>query len=286
MTKLSGIWTLGSALRACRIVTAALAAFAGAGILMTAARAEEPKKDWALTGSIGATTDYVFRGFSQTAEKPTVQGTVDFTYKMFYAGMFLSGVDFVGNVQAPGVATAEIDYYAGVKFPVGPVEFDFGGIYYTYPGANDKFAVTGFRELDYFEFKAGAKYKPLAAMTLGLFAYYSPEYTNKTGKVATFEGTFEYAFSKVGSVTPAFSALLGYQVGDNTAFKALVGNGDDNYVYWNAGLTLGFGDNFSLDFRYWDTNIANSAGGFSSNFCNNVAFQCNERFVATAKVTF
>ena len=30
-------------------------------------------------------------------------------------------------------------------------------------------------------------------------------------------------------------------------------SGRDNYLYWNAGITLGFSDNFSLDLRYWDT---------------------------------
>jgi acyl-homoserine lactone acylase PvdQ len=63
--------------------------------------------------------------------------------------------------------------------------------------------------------------------------------------------------------------------------EALVGNGKDNYWYWNAGVTLGFGDNFSLDFRYWDTNVSNT-----SNFCSGNVFQCDERFVGTAKVTF
>ena len=31
--------------------------------------------------------------------------------------------------------------------------------------------------------------------------------------------------------------------------------GDDNYTYWNVGLTFGFLEKWSLDFRYWDTNL-------------------------------
>ncbi len=253
----------------------ALAAWAGM------AHAEEPKKDWTLTGSVSGTTDYVFRGFSQTAGSPTLQGTVDFSYRMFYVGTFLSGLDFVNDSSKPGVANVETDVYAGVKFPIGRFDIDLGGIYYLYPGANDNFAVTGFRELDYFEFKAGASFKPFAQWTLGTVAYYSPEYTNKTGAVWTFEGTSSYEFHKLGSITPTFGALVGYQMGDDAAYKALVGNGKDNYWYWNAGVTLGFGDNFSLDFRYWDTNVSNT-----SNFCSGNVFQCDERFVGTAKVTF
>jgi uncharacterized protein (TIGR02001 family) len=259
------------------VLAAAMAVTAGAGL----ARADEPKKDWALAYSISLTSDYIFRGFSQTAGGPAVQGTVDFTYKMFYAGMFLSGVDFVNNSQLPGVANVEMDLYAGVKFPIGKVDMDIGGIYYLYPGAHDKFAVTGFRELDYFELKVGASYKPLSQLTLTATAFYTPEGTNKTGNIWTFEGGAAYEFSKIGRVTPTVSSLIGYQVGESTAYKALVGNGRDNYVYWNAGVTLGFGDNVSLDFRYWDTNISSQG-----NFCSGNTFQCDERYVATAKVTF
>lgn len=253
----------------------AMAAFAGAAV------ADEPKKDWTLTGSVAVTSDYVFRGFSQTAGNPALQGSVDFGYKMFYAGMFLSGVDFVNNSQLTGVADVELDLYAGIKFPVGKIDVDLGVIYYAYPGANDKPAKTGFSELDYLELKAAASFKPLPQWTLTGIAYYSPEYTNKTGAVWTFEGLSAYEFSKIGSITPTFSSLIGYQMGDKAAYKALVGNGDDNYLYYNSGLTLGFGDNFSLDFRYWDTNISNK-----SNFCGGNTFQCGERFVGTAKVTF
>jgi uncharacterized protein (TIGR02001 family) len=252
----------------------------------TLALADAPASDLKFSGSVGGTTDYVFRGVSQTVEKPAGQATVDMTYKMFYAGIFLSNVDFTGNTPGPGVGVAEIDLYVGVKFPVGRFEFDFGGIYYIYPGANDTFALTGFKELDYFEFKGGAKFKATDAFTLGAFAFFSPESTNKTGQVWTFEGSAEYVFPKFGMVTPSVSGLVGYQVGDDARYNLVIANGRDTYTYWNAGLGLAFGDNFSLDFRYWDTNIPNSAAGFSSNFCKGPALQCDERFVATAKVTF
>lgn len=243
--------------------------------------ADEPKKDWTLTGSVAITSDYIFRGFSQTAGGPAVQGSIDATYKMFYAGIFLSNLDFVNNSQLTGVADVEMDLYAGVKFPIGKIDVDLGAIYYSYPHANDKFLVTGFHELDYFELKAGASYKPLTQMTLTATVYYTPEGTNKTGSIWTFEGGSAYEFHKIGSVTPTFSSLIGYQVGDSAAYVAAVGNGHDNYIYYNSGLTLGFGDNFSLDFRYWDTNISSKG-----NFCGGNTFQCDERFVATAKVTF
>lgn len=251
------------------------------GALAGAALADEPKKDWTLTGSVAATTDYVFRGFSQSGGHAAAQGSVDFTYKMFYAGVFLSSIDFSNTPGISSVAHAEMDLYAGVKFPIGKIDVDLGAIYYTYPRARENLILNGFRELDYLELKASASYKPLSALTLTGTVFYSPEYTNKTGSVWTFEGGYAYEWHKIGSITPTTSSTIGYQIGDSSAYKALVGNGEGSYLYWNSGVTLGFGDNFSLDFRYWDTNVSNKG-----NFCGGNAFQCDERYVATAKVTF
>jgi uncharacterized protein (TIGR02001 family) len=237
-----------------------------------AAMAEPPKSDWSITYNFAATTEYVFRGISQSAENPTVQGGVDVAYKIFYAGIWSSGIDFGRSVDP----WAEVDWYAGVKPVVGPVTFDIGVIYYTYPSARDPGA-----ELDYVEVKVGASGEIWKDGTLGVTVYYSPEYTGKTGDVWTFEGSFSQVLPKWRDITPTFSALLGYQVGDSAAYKSVIANGDDNYLYWNVGLTLGFTDRFSIDLRYWDTNISDSGG-----FCSGQLFQCDERFVATAKVTY
>lgn len=254
------------------------------------APAEEPKRDLQITGNAAITTQYVFRGFAQTAENPTVQAGIDLTYKWFYAGVWASGIDFGQDATRPGrdVGHAEIDYYAGFKPVVGRFTFDFGGIYYTYPGAFDPGGVALFRELDYFELKAGVSAEAWKDATLGLTVFYSPEYTNDTGAVWTVEGAFTQVLPKIRDITPTFGATLGYQAGDDIRYRTLVGNGSDNYMYWNVGLTLGFHDRFSVDFRYWDTDVKsnNAAGGFVDGFCTGRTFGCDERFVGTAKVTF
>lgn len=230
-----------------------------------------PASDWAISYNLGVTSDYVFRGFSQTAEKPTVQAGADLTYKIFYAGVWASGVDF-GPITD---AWAEIDYYAGIKPKFGPLTFDIGVIYYTYPRAFDPGV-----ELDYVELKFGVSGEFWKDGTLGFTAFYSPEYTGKTGEVLTLEGSVSQVLPKFHTITPTFSALLGYQIGDTLAYRAAFGNGDDNYMYWNVGLSLGFHEKFSIDLRYWDTNLGDGA------FCNGQLFQCGERFVATAKFTY
>lgn len=255
------------------------------------APAEAPKRDLQITGNVAGVTEYVFRGFSQSAENPTIQAGIDVTYKWFYAGIWGSGIDFGLDPIRPGqdIAHVEIDYYAGIKPVVGKFTFDLGAIYYTYPRAFDIGGAAVFRELDYFELKAGVSFEAWKDGTLSATVFWSPEYTNHTGSVVTVEGTIAQVLPKVGIVTPTISALLAYQTGDDARYRLLIANNArDSYMYWNAGITFGFHDRFSIDVRYWDTNVKsnNAAGGGIDGFCTGRTFQCDERIVGTAKVTF
>ena len=53
-----------------------------------------PVPDWAISYNFAVTSEYVFRGVSQSAEDPAVQAGVDVTYKLFYVGIWGSGVEF------------------------------------------------------------------------------------------------------------------------------------------------------------------------------------------------
>jgi uncharacterized protein (TIGR02001 family) len=231
----------------------------------------EPGRQLEWSFNIGATTDYVFRGISQTLEDPAFQAGIDLSYGIFYVGVWGSTVDFGG-----GPPEAEIDYYAGIKPEWRGVEFDLGVIYYTYPNAKDSGA-----ELDYVELKVGASGSPVENLTIGGTVFYSPDYTAETGEVWTFEGSVAYEFRKMWVFTPTLSALIGYQTGK--ASKGFLVDGitnDDDYLYWNAGLELAV-EKLTLDFRYWDTDIGTANGGLCA-----ATKLCDERFVFTAKVTF
>lgn len=278
-----------AALAVCAIAMPALADGMDKKKSLKDAPAEEPKRDLQITANAAATSEYVFRGFSQSAERPAWQVGVDVTYKWFYVGAWGSLIDFGpdGNFPEKDVAHTEIDYYAGIKPVVGPVTLDIGVIYYSYPRARDGVPFAN-SEFDYVEVKFGASGEIWKDATLSGTVFYSPEYTNKTGAVWTAEGTLTQVLPKLRDITPSISGTLGYQAGDDLRFQALIGNGADDYLYWNVGLGLGFGDRFSLDFRYWDTNVKdnNANAGFTDGFCTGKVFQCDERFVATAKVTY
>lgn len=70
-----------------------LAAFAAAAALAlgTAAHAQDAPT---VSFNVGASSDYVFRGYSQTDSNPQVYGGADLGIGIFYAGTWLSNVDF------------------------------------------------------------------------------------------------------------------------------------------------------------------------------------------------
>ena len=233
-----------------------------------------------LSANVALATEYVFRGVSQTAQGPAVQGGFDATCGLFYAGVWASNLDW-GSVPAGNVANIEMDWYVGVKPKTGRITWDLGVIYYTYPNSID--APGGF-ENNYVEVKVGGSAEIWKDGTLGVTVFYSPDYQYETGNVWTVETGFTQVLPKIGMFTPTFSALVGYQQGDDTGYNARVGNGDDHYWYWNAGVSFGFLEKWSLDLRYWDSSLGDNAGG--SGFCKGGTFQCDERFVATLKFTY
>jgi uncharacterized protein (TIGR02001 family) len=113
----------------------ALAAVASAATLpsIASAQAAAPAAS-PLTGNFTLTSDYRFRGISQSYRLPAVQGGIDWAHESgFYLGNWNSSVS--GN-QFPNGASLEMDFYGGYKFPLGKdVTMDVGAIYYYYPGA-------------------------------------------------------------------------------------------------------------------------------------------------------
>lgn len=195
-----------------------------------------------FTGTAALTTDYVFRGVSQTNEGPAVQASFDYANGIVYAGVWGSNIDF-----GLDDGSTEIDLYAGIKPSAGPVTFDLGAIYYMYPNAADD----GF-ELDYVEAKLAASIAPTEALSLTGALFYSPEFTGETGDGLYIEGKAAFAVNEVFGV----SAAVGNQSIDESAF--IDGSTTtDSYTTWNLGGTvnaLGFG----LDLRYYDTDIENT----------------------------
>jgi uncharacterized protein (TIGR02001 family) len=201
------------------------------------AQAETAGLPGEFSGNVTLTSDYVFRGFTQTDEEPAIQGGLDWDSGAgFYAGTWGSNVNF-GNGDE---ASAEIDLYAGYAGAVDNFSYDVGFIFYWYPGAS------GALDYDFWEAYGSVGYDfGAAAISLGIA--YSPE---------NFGGTDDGLYLQSGisiPVTDQFSidANLNYYDVD-PAF------GED-YLDWSVGGTLSL-EWFDADLRYIDTDISNCAG--------------------------
>ena len=167
--------------------------------------------------NIGATSDYVFRGLSQTNGDPAIQGGIDYGNGMFYAGTWASNVSFGHDY--------ELDLYAGVKPTVGKFSFDLGAITYQY--GNKAFNAT--------ELKAAVSH-PLGKGTVGVALYDNVDY----GKTYYYELNGSYPFTDKLSISGA--------VGEQAVTGA-------KYSTANVGLTYALTSKLSLDGRISGTNI-------------------------------
>jgi uncharacterized protein (TIGR02001 family) len=219
-----------------KTMTALLAATA----LTLAAAAPAYAEDAPSVGvsfNIGAVTDYVFRGVTQTDEDAAVQGGVDLSYGMFYAGLWASNVKFP---TTPG-ANEEVDLYFGFKPTVGPIALDIGFLTYLYPGAD---------ELNIPEFKLAGSYTFPDGPTVGLSYFYSPEY----GEGGPATNYVELAGSvPLGSYGPVSFAGVG-SVGSYTGDKTWV-----DYNTWKIGVTGALENGIGLELSYTDSDLDGTA---------------------------
>lgn len=101
-------------------------------------QAKAPEPIYTLSYNVGATSDYRFRGISQTSFKPTLQGGVDFAHKSgLYLGVWGSGINWIKDYVTATEGNLEVDVYGGYKGEIkSGLSYDLGVITYQYPGNN------------------------------------------------------------------------------------------------------------------------------------------------------
>lgn len=185
------------------------------------------------SGNVAITTDYVWRGVSQTNENPAFQLGYDIASDMFYVGTWASNVDFGGDEQF------EWDIYAGVKPTLGPVTFDFGVLGYLYPQDSN---------LNTWEVKAAGTVAAESGLAATVSLFYSPEVGND-GPSSLYS---ELAVSAPipGATIGPFSLSVGASVG-NYAFD----NPGVDYTNWKVGITAATESGWAIEAAYTDTDL-------------------------------
>lgn len=212
-----------------KMVSRGLALALVAGAFTTAAPAALAEGEF--SGNVALTSDYVYRGITQTDGAPMVSGGFDWASDDFYVGVWASGVDF-----GDGTST-EIDYYAGWTPTVGAFGLDLGVIYYSYPDAPDT------PEQAFVELYAGAS-TTVGVVDLGASIAFSPEFYGETGEALYY------------------AASAGVPVGENFGLDVSVGYSDGSeddgftdYTDYSIGLTTSLTDIVDIDLRYIDTDL-------------------------------
>ena len=223
-----------------------------AGSLLACASIVAAAEQSAFSANVALTTDYVFRGISQTFEEPAIQGGFDFNDASgFYAGIWGSNVDFRDGDQAQ----IEVDVYGGYSAEAANgLGWDVGVIHYDYPGA------AGSLNYDFNEIY-GSVGKSFGAVkgTVGL--NYSDDYYAGSGNAT-------YLYLDVEIPLPQDFALALHagdqEIDDNAAF------GTPDYTDYKVGISKEFGGfGFALDFI--DTDLSKSECG-SDNCDSRVVF--------------
>jgi uncharacterized protein (TIGR02001 family) len=110
--------------------------------LATATGQEEAAPAFTVSGAATLTSDYRFRGVSQSDEGMAVQGGITISHESgFYVGAWGSNLAGWGTF---GGANMELDLIGGFKLPVGEGTLDAGLVWYMYPSGAD---TTDFAEL-------------------------------------------------------------------------------------------------------------------------------------------
>jgi uncharacterized protein (TIGR02001 family) len=226
--------TLAALALAAAASSAALAQTAPA----TAAEPAKPEPDWTFTGNVGLYSQYVFRGISQTNEKPAVQGGFDLGHKSgFYVGTWASNISWLSDAVPSVSASMEWDLYGGYKGSL-PADFgyDLGALYYYYPG-NYTAAPNGYVKPDTTELYAALTWKFLSLK-------YSYSVNGKTFGLADSRGSsyldLTASYDVVEKVNDAIGKVTVFgHLGHQWYTGSTAGVDNKNYAYgdWKVGAS-------------------------------------------------
>jgi uncharacterized protein (TIGR02001 family) len=218
-----------------------------------------------VTSTVTATTDYDFRGITQTALDPAFQASLDWSSESgLYAGLWGSNVDFGDGAEGASGPNVEVDLILGYSGSFTEnFGYDVGGTYYKYLGES-----TDYDSVDYYEFKAGFNYTEHYSTTF----WYSPDYGNSDKSAWYLEANADYPLPwwELGT-----TYHVGYSTGDYWS------SSDDEYYDWAVGLTRSFG-HFDFALKYVDGSDLDSAD------CSRSSVSCGSDpvFSSQSKVVF
>ncbi len=204
-----------------------------------------------VSSTVTLTSDYRFRGLTQSDEGPAAQAGIVVKHESgFYIGGWASSIS---NDSLPGYGEAETNLYGGFsKATDSGIGIDVGLLYYLYPDAATDV------DTDFFEPYAALTYSlgPVNTKVGAAYAWGGQDGLDFTG--GKDDNLYLYADAAVGVPTTPFT--LNAHVGRSEGALGLY-NIDSNDVYWDwsAGVEWAGGP-FIGGVKYIDTDISNDFG--------------------------
>ncbi len=194
-----------------------------------------------FTANVTLTSDYRFRGISQSDESVAIQGGFDYAWDNgIYIGTWGSSVDFDDDGS---LGSLELDYYIGWAFDITDnFSLDVGYLYSDYPGDD------GDSEGDYQEIYGSATW---FGVTAGV--HYSDDYYAETEKFLYYYADYSFGFAENWSL----DLHVGYNdFDDESGFFA---DDEDSYIDYSVGVTTSY---LAVDWTlaYVGTDLDDDAG--------------------------
>jgi uncharacterized protein (TIGR02001 family) len=203
-----------------------------------------------VTSTWTLASDYDFRGITQSAKDPAIQGSVDYANDSgWYIGAWGSNIDFGKGDSVVSDADIEVDLYSGFTgTSEGGLGYDVGLVYYTYPSASD---------LNYFEIYGSVSYDWFKGKIWYSNAF-GGDYAEDgfSSLVGNDDASAIYVEGNATIPLPQnFSVLVhaGYSTGDYwDNVGKVAGGADGDYIDYSVGVGYSI-NKFNLALKYVDT---------------------------------
>ena len=253
---------VASSLAAGLLSYVALGNLAVAQTAAPAVPAAAPADPGPLTANVSLTSDYRYRGISQSNLQPAIQGGFDYAHSSgFYIGNWNSSISWISDAaSAAGKSTSapvEMDFYAGFKHEWSKgFTADVGILQYYFPtsgatGFTTNPNTTELYAAQNFTFDSVTGYLKFSYAATTLFGFSNSAGSNYTDLTVNYD-------TGVWGLT--LNAHAGYQYVAGTASGASVSNNSlYSYTDWKLGVTKDFGSGLTLGVAYLGTNAKKGA---------------------------